>query len=195
MIRHWNHMQASMCDCNAYLQRKLPQWNGVYGIKWGSTILVFHQANGSLNLILVSFPPLNLSLPLFLYVCVSPYIHREFQTPYLLCDCNLLWLLRWIKDRNIAVKNTKCSYPQSLQGQLITSIRLELLTCGKDTQTWPKNMHTYEHRFDTAQRCHLKIVVVLTLFQSFQWHNICVICLVSDILKDKISHVELWHRL
>uniref|UniRef100_A0A673AFR7 Adhesion G protein-coupled receptor A3 n=1 Tax=Sphaeramia orbicularis TaxID=375764 RepID=A0A673AFR7_9TELE len=53
----------------------------------------------------------------------------DFQTPYLLCDCNLLWLLRWIKDRNIAVKNTKCSYPQSLQGQFITSIRPELLTC------------------------------------------------------------------
>ncbi|KAG7243336.1 hypothetical protein INR49_011792, partial [Caranx melampygus] len=53
----------------------------------------------------------------------------EFQTPYLLCDCNLLWLLRWIKDKNIAVKNTKCSYPQSLQGQLMTSVRPELLTC------------------------------------------------------------------
>ncbi|XP_028285195.1 adhesion G protein-coupled receptor A3 [Parambassis ranga] len=53
----------------------------------------------------------------------------EFQTPYLLCDCNLLWLLRWVKYRNIAVKNTKCSYPQSLQGQLITSIKPELLTC------------------------------------------------------------------
>ncbi|XP_038128500.1 adhesion G protein-coupled receptor A3 isoform X2 [Cyprinodon tularosa] len=53
----------------------------------------------------------------------------EFQTPYLLCDCNLLWLLRWIKERNLSVKNTKCSYPQSLQGQLITSLRPELLTC------------------------------------------------------------------
>uniref|UniRef100_A0A3B4WV67 Adhesion G protein-coupled receptor A3 n=1 Tax=Seriola lalandi dorsalis TaxID=1841481 RepID=A0A3B4WV67_SERLL len=53
----------------------------------------------------------------------------EFQTPYLLCDCNLLWLLRWIRERNIAVKNTKCAYPQSLQGQLITPIRPELLTC------------------------------------------------------------------
>lgn len=53
----------------------------------------------------------------------------EFQTPYLLCDCNVLWLLRWIKERNIVVKNTKCSYPQSLQGQLITSIKPELLTC------------------------------------------------------------------
>ncbi|XP_074518003.1 adhesion G protein-coupled receptor A3 isoform X2 [Halichoeres trimaculatus] len=53
----------------------------------------------------------------------------DFQTPYLLCDCNLLWLLRWIKDRNITSKNTKCSYPQSLQGQLVTSLRPEHLTC------------------------------------------------------------------
>ncbi|XP_061768716.1 adhesion G protein-coupled receptor A3 [Nerophis ophidion] len=53
----------------------------------------------------------------------------EFQTVYLLCDCNLLWLLRWIRDRNVAVKNTKCSFPQSLQGQIITSVRMELLTC------------------------------------------------------------------
>ncbi|KAK5875938.1 hypothetical protein CesoFtcFv8_026962 [Champsocephalus esox] len=53
----------------------------------------------------------------------------EFQTPFLLCDCNLTWLLRWIRDRNMVVKNTKCSFPQSLQGQLITSIKPELLTC------------------------------------------------------------------
>ncbi|XP_053272565.1 adhesion G protein-coupled receptor A3 [Pleuronectes platessa] len=53
----------------------------------------------------------------------------EFQTPYLLCDCNLLWLPSWIKEKSIAVKNTKCSYPQSLQGQQITSVRPELLNC------------------------------------------------------------------
>ncbi|KAL0970319.1 hypothetical protein UPYG_G00240380 [Umbra pygmaea] len=53
----------------------------------------------------------------------------EFQTPYLLCDCNLLWLLHWIKDHNVGVKDTSCSYPRSLQGQLITSIKPELLTC------------------------------------------------------------------
>lgn len=53
----------------------------------------------------------------------------EFQTPYLLCDCNLQWLLPWIKKRNIVIKNTKCAYPQSLQGQLITSISPELMTC------------------------------------------------------------------
>ncbi|XP_067117851.1 LOW QUALITY PROTEIN: adhesion G protein-coupled receptor A3 [Osmerus mordax] len=53
----------------------------------------------------------------------------EFQTPYLLCDCNLLWLLRWMKDTSVQVKDTKCSYPRSLQGQLITAISPELLTC------------------------------------------------------------------
>lgn len=53
----------------------------------------------------------------------------EFQTPYLLCDCNLQWLQPWIKKRNIVIKNTKCAYPQSLQGLLITPISPELMTC------------------------------------------------------------------
>uniref|UniRef100_A0A7N6BJ89 Adhesion G protein-coupled receptor A3 n=1 Tax=Anabas testudineus TaxID=64144 RepID=A0A7N6BJ89_ANATE len=48
----------------------------------------------------------------------------EFQTPYLLCDCNLLWLLRWIKEKNIVVKNTKCSYPQSLQADSLSHLSL-----------------------------------------------------------------------
>lgn len=65
-------------------------------------------------------------------VCVIVFIHREFQTPYLLCDCHLLWLLEWIKHRSITVKNTKCSFPQSLQAQLVANIRPELLTCGRD---------------------------------------------------------------
>ncbi|XP_068611808.1 adhesion G protein-coupled receptor A3 [Brachionichthys hirsutus] len=53
----------------------------------------------------------------------------EFQTRYLLCDCNLEWLLRWLRERNVAVRNTECSHPQSLQGQLVSSIQPELLTC------------------------------------------------------------------
>uniref|UniRef100_A0A8C9SS67 Adhesion G protein-coupled receptor A3 n=1 Tax=Scleropages formosus TaxID=113540 RepID=A0A8C9SS67_SCLFO len=54
---------------------------------------------------------------------------QEFESPYLLCDCNLRWLLRWLKGRSIGVRNTRCSYPRSLQGQLITSLKPELLTC------------------------------------------------------------------
>ncbi|XP_077445464.1 adhesion G protein-coupled receptor A3 [Stigmatopora argus] len=55
--------------------------------------------------------------------------YLDFQTPYLLCDCNLSWLLHWLRDRNVAAKSTKCSYPQLLQGQPVTAVRPELLTC------------------------------------------------------------------
>ncbi|XP_016399590.1 adhesion G protein-coupled receptor A3-like [Sinocyclocheilus rhinocerous] len=53
----------------------------------------------------------------------------EFDSPYLLCDCNLRWLVVWIKEKVIGVKETHCSFPRSLQGQLITSLRPETLTC------------------------------------------------------------------
>lgn len=53
----------------------------------------------------------------------------EFDSPYLLCDCNLQWLVVWIKEKAIGVKETRCSFPRSLQGQLITSLRPETLTC------------------------------------------------------------------
>ncbi|XP_052456930.1 adhesion G protein-coupled receptor A3 isoform X2 [Carassius gibelio] len=53
----------------------------------------------------------------------------EFDSPYLLCDCNLQWLVVWIKEKAIGVKETRCSFPRSLQGQLITSLRPQTLTC------------------------------------------------------------------
>ncbi|XP_044131472.1 adhesion G protein-coupled receptor A3-like [Bufo gargarizans] len=53
----------------------------------------------------------------------------EFQTEYLLCDCNLLWMLQWVKAKNITVRETKCSYPKSLQGQAVTAVKPEQLTC------------------------------------------------------------------
>uniref|UniRef100_A0A9J8DI09 Adhesion G protein-coupled receptor A3 n=1 Tax=Cyprinus carpio carpio TaxID=630221 RepID=A0A9J8DI09_CYPCA len=53
----------------------------------------------------------------------------EFDSPYLLCDCNLQWLVVWIREKAIGVKETRCSFPRSLQGQQITSLRPETLTC------------------------------------------------------------------
>ncbi|XP_035375715.1 LOW QUALITY PROTEIN: adhesion G protein-coupled receptor A3 [Electrophorus electricus] len=53
----------------------------------------------------------------------------EFQSPFLLCDCNLQWLVRWTKERSVAVKDTRCSYPRSLQGQLLTALKPDMLTC------------------------------------------------------------------
>lgn len=63
-------------------------------------------------------------------LCLAPNPHREFQTPYLLCDCNLRWLLRWLKDRGVAFLDTRCAYPRSLQGQALDSLKPDLLTCG-----------------------------------------------------------------
>uniref|UniRef100_A0AAY4D866 Adhesion G protein-coupled receptor A3 n=1 Tax=Denticeps clupeoides TaxID=299321 RepID=A0AAY4D866_9TELE len=42
----------------------------------------------------------------------------DFQTPFLLCDCNMVWLLHLVKERGLLVKNTLCSYPRALQKQL-----------------------------------------------------------------------------
>uniref|UniRef100_A0A8C5LWA9 Adhesion G protein-coupled receptor A3 n=1 Tax=Leptobrachium leishanense TaxID=445787 RepID=A0A8C5LWA9_9ANUR len=53
----------------------------------------------------------------------------EFQTDNLICDCNLLWMLRWIKEKNVTIRETKCAFPKSLQGQSITAVRAEQLTC------------------------------------------------------------------
>ncbi|XP_029446150.1 adhesion G protein-coupled receptor A3 isoform X2 [Rhinatrema bivittatum] len=53
----------------------------------------------------------------------------EFQTEYFLCDCNILWMFRWIKERNVTVRETKCAYPKSLQGQPVVGVRQEFLTC------------------------------------------------------------------
>ncbi|XP_066429328.1 adhesion G protein-coupled receptor A3 [Eleutherodactylus coqui] len=69
----------------------------------------------------------------------------EFQTDYLLCDCNLLWMLRWIKAKNITVRETKCSYPKSLQGQPITVVKPEQLTCDSPLEL-PSFYMTPSHR-------------------------------------------------
>ncbi|KAK6493585.1 adhesion G protein-coupled receptor A3-like [Huso huso] len=69
----------------------------------------------------------------------------EFQTPFLLCDCNLLWLIRWLKERNISVRESRCSYPRSLQGQLVTDIKPELLTCDAPLEL-PSFQMTPSHR-------------------------------------------------
>uniref|UniRef100_A0A671LK69 Adhesion G protein-coupled receptor A3 n=1 Tax=Sinocyclocheilus anshuiensis TaxID=1608454 RepID=A0A671LK69_9TELE len=69
------------------------------------------------------------SVVVFMIFEHAVYIFREFDSPYLLCDCNLRWLVVWIKEKVIGVKETRCSFPRSLQGQLITSLRPETLTC------------------------------------------------------------------
>nr|BAC25436.1 unnamed protein product [Mus musculus] len=69
----------------------------------------------------------------------------EFQTEYLLCDCNILWMHRWVKERNITVRDTRCVYPQSLQAQPVTGVKQELLTCDPPLEL-PSFYMTPSHR-------------------------------------------------
>ncbi|XP_016346149.1 adhesion G protein-coupled receptor A3-like [Sinocyclocheilus anshuiensis] len=70
----------------------------------------------------------------------------EFDSPYLLCDCNLQWLVVWIKEKAIGVKETRCSFPRSLQGQLITSLRPETLTCNAPLELPSFQMTPSQHQ-------------------------------------------------
>ncbi|KAK2521405.1 Adgra3 [Columba guinea] len=84
---------------------------------------------------LVNLIRLNLSGNLFSTLTQGTFDHLgslkalEFQTDYLLCDCNILWMHQWLKERNITVRETKCAYPKSLQSQMVTGVKQELLTC------------------------------------------------------------------
>ncbi|XP_054855198.1 adhesion G protein-coupled receptor A3 isoform X1 [Eublepharis macularius] len=78
---------------------------------------------------------LNLSGNLFSSLAQGTFDHLtslkslEFQTDYLLCDCNMLWMQQWLQDRNITVRETRCAFPKSLQAQLVLSVKQELMTC------------------------------------------------------------------
>ncbi|XP_036186036.1 adhesion G protein-coupled receptor A3 isoform X2 [Myotis myotis] len=69
----------------------------------------------------------------------------EFQTEYLLCDCNILWMHRWVRERNITVRDTRCVYPKSLQAQPVTGVKQELLTCDPPLEL-PSFYMTPSHR-------------------------------------------------
>uniref|UniRef100_A0A8D1Q8G7 Adhesion G protein-coupled receptor A3 n=1 Tax=Sus scrofa TaxID=9823 RepID=A0A8D1Q8G7_PIG len=69
----------------------------------------------------------------------------EFQTEYLLCDCNILWMHRWVKERNITVRDTRCVYPKALQAQPVTGVKQELLTCDPPLEL-PSFYMTPSHR-------------------------------------------------
>lgn len=92
-------------------------------------------------------------------------IFRECVSPYLLCDCNLQWLVVWIKEKAIGVKETRCSFPRSLQGELITSLRPETLTCGKNTHS-PSSW-----RFSANFSCVTELICSNphTNYISFHW--------------------------
>uniref|UniRef100_A0A667G732 Adhesion G protein-coupled receptor A3 n=1 Tax=Lynx canadensis TaxID=61383 RepID=A0A667G732_LYNCA len=52
---------------------------------------------------------------------------------------------RWVKERNITVRDTRCVYPKSLQAQPVTGVKQELLTCDPPLEL-PSFYMTPSHR-------------------------------------------------
>ncbi|XP_052497855.1 adhesion G protein-coupled receptor A3 isoform X2 [Budorcas taxicolor] len=52
---------------------------------------------------------------------------------------------RWVKERNITVRDTRCAYPKSLQAQPVTGVKQELLTCDPPLEL-PSFYMTPSHR-------------------------------------------------
>lgn len=109
--------------CTLSLERRPWLVDGMWHVRVSCSVLATQSRTQYKAKILFDFLPVISNC-----YCVC---YREFQTEYLLCDCNILWMHRWVKERNITVRDTRCVYPKSLQAQPVTGVKQELLTCGK----------------------------------------------------------------
>lgn len=78
-----------------------------------------------------------------IWVNVVLCFFRHVGTDYLFCDCQLRWLLSWIRSQALRVGNESvCVYPTRLHGLELRSLQENQLTCGKTslTLTNPKTM-------------------------------------------------------
>ncbi|ELK24696.1 Putative G-protein coupled receptor 125 [Myotis davidii] len=120
-------------------------------IKWDLTNNRIGCLNADIFRGLTNLVRLNLSGNLFSSLSQGTFDYLgslrslEFQTEYLLCDCNILWMHRWVKERNITVRDTRCVYPKSLQAQPVTGVKQELLTCDPPLEL-PSFYMTPSHR-------------------------------------------------
>ncbi|XP_066495904.1 adhesion G protein-coupled receptor A2 isoform X2 [Tiliqua scincoides] len=54
----------------------------------------------------------------------------DFATEYLTCDCNLLWVLSWTKNRSVQIADkTLCAYPSTLHGKPLRNVRESQMLC------------------------------------------------------------------
>ncbi|KAK7901607.1 hypothetical protein WMY93_018376 [Mugilogobius chulae] len=69
-----------------------------------------------------------LSVGLFTHLLALKVIH--FQTESLFCDCQLQWLLLWVKSNSVRIGNdTTCAFPTHLHGLEFRELRESQLRC------------------------------------------------------------------
>ncbi len=62
----------------------------------------------------------------------APFLSR-FNTSTLLCDCELDWLVPWLRERNLdefQFMKLECLHPEKFRGTNLQDIEPESLTCG-----------------------------------------------------------------
>ena len=57
---------------------------------------------------------------------------RKFNSSNLLCDCQLSWLPKWLRDTGFKDSVfAKCAHPEWLKGKSIFEVPYEQFRCGK----------------------------------------------------------------
>ncbi|XP_078095777.1 adhesion G protein-coupled receptor A2 isoform X2 [Mustelus asterias] len=54
----------------------------------------------------------------------------DFNSEFLICDCNMRWALNWKKNSSVRIsEETICAYPKTLRGQLFKDLKESQLVC------------------------------------------------------------------
>ncbi|GCB81524.1 hypothetical protein scyTo_0023002, partial [Scyliorhinus torazame] len=65
-----------------------------------------------------------------LFVALVSLKAVDFNSEFLICDCNMRWVLNWKKNTSVRItEETVCAYPKTLKGQLFKDLTESQLVC------------------------------------------------------------------
>ncbi|XP_022080676.1 adhesion G protein-coupled receptor A3-like [Acanthaster planci] len=74
-------------------------------------------------------------------------VYLDFASDYLVCDCQLKWIVRWMKDNKVRIADTTvCAFPQSMRGEKVRQLKRKELHCD-----WPLELPMFELEPDNSQ--------------------------------------------
>ncbi|XP_038070995.1 adhesion G protein-coupled receptor A3-like [Patiria miniata] len=78
---------------------------------------------------------------------VQEIVYLDFASDYLVCDCQLKWIVRWMKDNKVRVADTTtCAFPQSMRGEKVRQLKRKELHCD-----WPLELPMFELEPENSQ--------------------------------------------
>lgn len=71
----------------------------------------------------------------------------DFQSDFLVCDCNLQWIVKWLKLTRVQLRSsTVCAVPKQLKGKTVKSLKKKDYHCN-----WPVELPLFELTPATSQ--------------------------------------------